>query len=331
MNHPYPEIADKWMTPAEAVKRFIRDGCQLAIGGFTVTRNPMALIYEMARQKIRDLHLVCHSNGQGLDVLIGAGCVKRIEIAYGGNGRYAPTCIRFKKAIEQGQIEFEDYSNFQMSLRFLAGSLGIPFIPTKSGLGSDILRWEGFSAATREEPKVANKKYAVTQNPFSPEQDPVVLLPALTPDVALVHAQYVGEDGTVRIKGLTFADLEQAKAADVVIVSCEEIMPRAQIRLDPDQNCLPSFLVDAIVPVPFGAHPTACYGFYDYDPKHLNLYKKMAADDGRFAEYLQEWVYGVGSHDQYLEKVGTDQLAKIKADPVLGYAKGLDRRQEEYW
>ena len=326
MNQSYPEIAEKLMTPAEAVKRFIRDGCQLAIGGFTVTRNPMALIYEMARQKIRDLHLVCHSNGQGLDVLIGAGCIKRLEIAYGGNGRYAPTCIRFKKAIEQGQIEFEDYSNFQMSLRFLAGSLGIPFIPTKSGLGSDILRCEGFTTAIREEPKVANKKYAITQNPFSAEQDPVVLLPALTPDVALVHAQYVGEDGTVRIKGLTFADLEQAKSADVVIVTCEEIMPRAQIRLDPDQNCLPSFLVDAIVPVPYGAHPTACYGFYDYDPKHLNLYKKMAADDGRFAEYLQEWVYGVGSHEQYLEKVGTDQLAKIKADPVLGYAKGLDRK-----
>lgn len=326
MNHSFPEIADKLMTPEQAVRKFVRDGCQVAIGGFTVTRNPMALIYEMARQKIRGLHLVCHSNGQGLDVLIGAGCVKRLEIAYGGNGRYAPTCIRFKKAIEQGQIEFEDYSNFQMSLRFLAGSLGIPFIPSKSGLGSDILRCEGFSSAIRQERRVANKKYAITQNPFSSEQDPVVLLPALTPDVALMHAQYVGEDGTVRIKGLTFADLEQAKAADVVIVTCEEIMPRAQIRLDPDQNCLPSFMVDAIVLAPYGAHPTACYGFYDYDPKHLNLYKKMAADDGLFAEYMQEWVYGVGSHSQYLEKVGTDQLSKIKADPVLGYAKGLDRK-----
>ncbi|RPI75058.1 MAG: CoA transferase subunit A [Desulfobacteraceae bacterium] len=326
MDHPFSEIADKLMTPEAAVRKFIKNGCQLAIGGFTVTRNPMALIYEIVRQKIRDLHLVCHSNGQGLDVLIGAGCVQRLEIAYGGNGRYAPTCIRFKKAIEQGQIEFEDYSNFQMSLRFLAGSLGIPFIPTQSGLGSDLLRCEGFSKATRQEPKVANKKYSITQNPFCAEQDPVVLLPALTPDVTLLHAQYVGADGTVRIKGLNFADLEQAKAADIVIVSCEEFMPRDEIRRDPDQNCLPGFMVDAIVPAPHGAHPTACYGFYDYDPKHLNLYKKTAADDGLFAGYLQEWVYGVGSYSQYLEKVGADQLAKIKADPVLGYAKGLDRR-----
>ena len=88
----YPEIADKLMTIEEAVRRFVKNGCQLAVGGFTVTRNPMALVYEIVRQKVRDIHLVCHSNGQALDVLIGAGCVKRLEIAYGGNGRFAPTC-----------------------------------------------------------------------------------------------------------------------------------------------------------------------------------------------------------------------------------------------
>jgi len=326
MNPPYPEIADKLMTPEAAVRKFVKNGCQLAIGGFTINRNPMALVYEIVRQKVRNLHLVCHSNGQALDVLIGAGCVKRLEIAYGGNGRYAPTCIRFKSSIERGEIEFEDYSNFQMSLRFLAGSLGIPFISTKSGLGSDILRHEGFATATRQEPKVAKKKFALLQNPFTEDEDPVVLLPALTPDVALIHAQYVGEDGTVRIKGLTFADLEQAKSADVVIVSCETILSRAAIRSDPDQNSLPAFMVDAIVPLPYGAHPTACFGFYDYDPRHLNLYKTAAADDVRFQSYLAEWIYETASHDQYLEKAGADQLAKIQADPELGCAKGLDRK-----
>jgi glutaconate CoA-transferase subunit A len=323
----YAEIRDKLMTLDEAVKRFIKDGCQLAIGGFTVTRNPMAVIFEIIRQKIKDIHLVCHSNGQALDVLIGAGAVRRLEIAYGGNGRYAPTCIRFKKAVQQGRIEFEDYSNYQMSLRFLAGSLNIPFITTKSGLGSDILNCEGFSKETRKDRKVARKKYVTMENPFSDEEaDPVVLLPALNPDVALLHAQYVGDDGTVRIKGLTFADLEQAKAADIVIVTCEEIVPQSFIRLDPDQNSLPSFFVDAIVKVPYGAHPTACYAFYDYDPKHLNFYKRAAGDDSLFEEYLREWVYGVRSHEEYLEKIGIRQLQQIKANPVLGYAAGLDRK-----
>jgi glutaconate CoA-transferase, subunit A len=322
----YPEIEDKLMSLEEAVNRFIKDGCQLAIGGFTVVRNPMAVIYEIARQRVRDIHLVAHSNGQGLDVLIGAGCVKRLEIAYGGNGRYAPTCIRFKKAIQRGEIQFEDYSNYQMSLRFLAGALSIPFICTKSGLGSDLLTQEGFSPDIRKERKVATKKFSILQNPFAEEEDKVVLLPALNPDVALVHAQYVGDDGTVRIKGLTFADIEQAKSADVVIVTCEEIVPRSYIRLDPDQNSLPSFFVDAIVKVPYGAHPTGVYSFYDYDPKHLNLYKKVADDDSAFKGYLDEWVFGVKSHDEYLDKVGREMLFKIKANPVLGYAPGLDRK-----
>ena len=322
----YPEIADKLMTLEEAVGRFIKDGCQLAIGGFTITRNPMAVAYEIVRQHVRDIHLVCHSHGQALDVLIGAGCVKRLEIAYGGNGRYAPTCIRFKKAIQRGEIEFEDYSNYQMSLRFLAGALSIPFIPTKSGLGSDLMNYEGFSKDVRKEEKVANMKYAKIQNPFNEEKDDLVLLPALTPDVTILHTQYVGEEGTVRIKGLTFADIEQAKAADVVIVTCEEIMPRSFMRLDPDQNSLPPFFIDAIVKVPYGAHPTACFNFYDTDPKHLNLYKKVAEDDGNFAEYLDEWVYSISSFEEYLAKVGIPAILSIKANPVIGYAPGLDRK-----
>jgi glutaconate CoA-transferase, subunit A len=320
------EIKDKLMTAEEAVRKFIKNGAQVALGGFTINRNPMGLVYEMIRQNIRDLHLVCHSNGQALDILIGAGCVRRVEIAYGGNGRFAPTCIRFRKAIEEGIIQFEDYSNYQMSLRFLAGALGIPFIPTKSGLGTDLLRVEGFSPEVRRERKVASKKFVTMQNPFRNGDDTVVLLPALTPDVALLHAQYVGEDGTVRIKGLTFADVEQAKSADVVIVSCEEIVPRDFIRMDPDQNCLPPFLVDAIVKFPYGAHPTACAYFYDYDVSHLNLYKEVVKDDQRFRRYLDEWVFSVSKPEEYLAKVGMGTLLKIKANPVIGYAPGLDRR-----
>lgn len=314
------------MTLKEAVARFIKDGCQLAIGGFTVSRNPMALSYEITRQHIKNIHLVCHSNGQALDVLIGAGCVKRLEIAYGGNGRYAPTCIRFKNAVEKGEIEVEDYSNYQMSLRFFAGALGIPFMATKSGLGTDIVNLEGFSKETRKERKVAKKKLVIAQNPFNEDDDKIVLLPALNPDVALIHAQYVGDDGTVRIKGLTFADIEQAKSADIVIVTCEEIVPATFIRTDPDQNSLPPFFVDAIVKIPYGAHPTSCYGFYDYDPKHLNIFKKAAKDDDLFRQYLDEWVYSISSHDEYLDKIGISTLLRIKANPVLGYAPGLDRR-----
>lgn len=322
----YPEIQDKLMTLEQAVKRFMTDGCQVAIGGFTVNRNPTAVTYEIIRQGIKDLHIVCHSHGQALDLLIGAGCVKRVEIAYGANGRFASTCVRFRKAVEKADIEVEDYSNNQMSLRFLAGSLGIPFIPSRSGFGTDIVNKEGFGYEARTQRKVARKKIVLAENPFDEGEEKVVLLPALNPDVALVHAQYVGEDGTVRIKGLTFADVEQAKSADTVIVTCEEIVPKHFIRLDPDQNSLPSFLVDAIVKVPYGAHPTACRLFYDYDAKHLNMYKAIAKDDEAFMEYLSEWVFGVKDHNGYLDKIGGSGLINIKANPVIGYTPGLDRR-----
>jgi glutaconate CoA-transferase subunit A len=322
----FPQIREKLLSPREAVERFVKPGSMIAIGGFTITRNPMALIYEIVRQRITGLHLVTHSNGPGLDVLVGGGCVSRIEVAYAGSGRFAPTCIRFRKAVERGEVLVEDYSNYQMSLRFLAGALSVPFVPTKSGLQTDLVRCEGFSEEMRAAEGLPRRKLIVTPNPFGEHGDDVVLLPALTPDVTLLHAQYVGDDGTVRIKGLSFADLEQAKAASSVVVSCEEIVPRWWIRQDPDQNSLPPFLVDAYVLAPYGAHPTACHYFYDYDPAHLNMYKAVAKDDEQWRHYLEEWVYGVADHEEYLDKVGGSALMRIRADTVRGFAPGLDRR-----
>ena len=116
--------ADKVMSLSEAVKAYVKDGSHISIGGFTVNRNPMAAVYEMIRQGIKNLHVYAHSNGTGVDELVGGGCVGKIEIAYGGNGRAAPTCIRFKQAIQKGTIVHEDYSNYQMSLRFHAGAMG---------------------------------------------------------------------------------------------------------------------------------------------------------------------------------------------------------------
>ena len=320
------DVAGKLMSAHDAVARFVSNGAMVALGGFTINRNPLAFVYEMARQRVRDLHLVAHSNGQALDTLVGAGCVGRIEVAYGGNGRFAPTCVRFRKAVERGELAVEDYSNYQMALRFLAGALNVPFIPTKSGLHTDLVARQGFSSEYRAAHGLPDRKLIVMPDPFDGACDDVVLLPALKPDLAVVHVQTVGDDGTVRIKGLTFADLEQAKAARAVVVTCEEIVPAAELRVDPDQNALPPFLVDAVVLAPHGAHPTACRYFYDYDPGFLNDYRRAARDDAAWAEWLDEWIYGPAGHDEYVAKVGATQLARIKADPVHGYAVGLDRR-----
>ena len=184
--------SDKIMALDAAVKKFVSSGCHLSIGGFTINRNPMAAVYEIIRQGITNLHVYAHSNGQGVDELVGAGCVKRIEIAYAGNGRFAPTCIRFRRAVEQGEIQVEDYSNYQMTLRFMAGAMGVPFLPTRSALGSSILeRWGFPEEMRREEPRIPDKKCVVLDNPFNGWQDTpkVVLVPAINPDITIIHVE----------------------------------------------------------------------------------------------------------------------------------------------
>jgi glutaconate CoA-transferase subunit A len=144
-------------------------------------------------------------------------------------------------------------------------------------------------------------------------------VPAIQPDITLLHVQKADTEGTCRIEGLTFADVEQAKAARHVIISCEELVSREEIRKDSDHNQIPFFIVDAVVHLPIGAHPTACNGYYDYDDAHLLFYGKEAETDPGFQAYLEKFVLGVTSHEEYLKLIGENRLNAIKADPVLGY------------
>ena len=320
---------DKIMDLATAVRRFVPDGAHISIGGFTINRNPMAAVYEVIRQRRRDLHLYAHSNGQGVDELVGAGCLAGLEIAYAGSGRFAPTCIRFRRAVESGRLRVEDYSNYQMTLRFMAGAMGLPFLPTRSGLGTDIVRRWGFSEDLRtSDPRIPDRKLAVIENPFGTWADSsqLVLVPAINPDVTILHVQQCDAAGTLRIEGLPFADVEQAKAARCVIVTCESVVESDRLRAESNRNQIPFFCVDAVVPVPFGAYPTACYHHYDYDPLYLNHYRRCASDDDAHRRYLEEFIHGVSDHAGLLEKVGRERLQMIQADPRTGYAVNLDRR-----
>lgn len=320
---------EKVMTLKDAVREYVTEGSHISLGGFTINRNPMAAVYEIIRQGIGGLHLYAHSNGQGVDELIGAGCVSKLEIAYGGSGRFAPTCVRFRKAIQQGTILFEDYTNYQMTLRFLAGAMGVPFLPCRSSMGTDIINHWGFSEALRaSDPKLPDEKLVVMENPFGSWADTqkVVLVPAINPDATVIHAQRCDREGTARIKGLTFADVEQAKSAKHLIVTCEELVDPAELRTDPDQNQIPFFCVDAVVHVPSGAYPTACYQHYDYDPMYLNDYRTYAQDNALYDEYLEKFIHGVSDHRGLLDLVGARRIEEIKADPRTGYATNLDRR-----
>jgi glutaconate CoA-transferase, subunit A len=320
---------DKVMALTDAIREYVKDGSHISIGGFTLNRNPMAAVHEIIRQGIRNLYLYAHSNGQGADELIGGGCVSRLDIAYAGTGKYASTCIRFRKAAQEGTIRIEDYSNFQMCLRFMAGAMGIPFLPTVSSLASDLVNVWGFSEEERKRDSgMPDKKLIVMDNPFGSWMDTwkVVLVPAIQPDVTILHVQKADRQGTGRIRGLTFADVEQAKSARHVILTCEELVDTNVLRKHPDQNNIPFLHVDAVVHVPYGAYPTACYGYYDYDPACLTHYAKSAEDNELYQEYLQTFIYGVKDHEEFLTlNGGLAQLGKIKADPTTGYAVNLAR------
>ncbi len=320
---------EKIMDLSTAIGKFVEDGCHISIGGFTINRNPMAAVYEIIRQGKKNLHLYAHSNGQGVDELVGAGCVEKLEIAYGGNGRFASTCFRFKRSVQNGKIVVEDYSNYQMTLRFQAGAMGVPFLPTRSSLGTDIVNKWGFSRELREaDPKIPDEKLVVADNPFKnwADTEKIVLVPAINPDVTVIHVQKSDFQGTARIEGLPMADVEQAKAAKYLIITCEELVQPDKMKENSDMNQIPHFCADAVVHLPWGAYPTACYKCYDYDPVFLNDYKKFASDDTLHQEYLEKYVHGVKSHEELLELVGKDRLKAVKADPRTGYAVNLDRR-----
>lgn len=314
---------------AKAIEEFVVPGCQISIGGFTLNRNPMAAVHEIIRQRINGLHLFAHSNGQGLDELIGANCVDRLDIAYSGNGRYAPTCVCFKRHIIENKILVEDYTNFQMALRFLAGAMGLPFLPTYSSLGTDIIDKWGFDPALREKDHgLPNLKLVVVEDPFS-QTDPkekIVLVPAINPDVTIIHAQTADPTGTTRIDGLTFCDVDQAKAARHVIVTCETLVGEGVLNQSPQSNQLPGFCVDAVVHVPFGAYPTACFGQYDYDPQFLDWYAKIAADQTRFDTFIKDYILATDTHDQVIEKACGKKLAHLIADPETGYSLKVKRK-----
>jgi glutaconate CoA-transferase subunit A len=288
----------------------------------------MALVYELIRLRRRNLYLFGHSPGGDWDILIGAGCVKRVELAYEADEAFNTVGPRWRLAVERGQIEWEDYSNFAMVSRFAAGAMGIPFMPIRSLLGSDVLSLQSLSKAQRTaDPRSSPKKAHVLESPFDPG-DLLVLVPAIHTEFAVLHVQKASPEGILRIEGQTFADVHQALCADTVIVTAEQIVDEEMLRREPERNLIPYFVVDHVCHMPFGAHPYSVYNYYDYDPRQLKTYHDSARDDTMFRRYLDQFVYGVKNHAQYLQAVGgAERLESLRSKPGFGYRPDLKRRR----
>ena len=306
----------------------VPDGATLSLGGFTVQRHPMAFVYELIRLGRKDLYLFGHSPGSDWDILIGDGRVKRAELAYEADEAFGTVGPCWRRAVEAGSIEWEDYSNFTMVLRFTAGAMGLPFLPTRSLLGSDLIRQQAMTDAQRTaDPRTSPKKHHVMESPFGGGET-VVLVPAIRTEFAVLHVQKATATGIIRIEGQTFADVVQALAAQTVIVTAEEIVEDAVLRAEPERNPLPFFVVNHVCHVPYGAHPYAVFNYYDYDPRQLKAYHTAAAKQATFDKYVDRYVRGVPNHAAYLEAVGGAARRKeLQADPEYGYSPSLKRRR----
>jgi glutaconate CoA-transferase subunit A len=285
---------NKVMTLKEAVARFVFDGALVGLGGQNISRCQMALVHEVIRQGKKELTLTGCNLSIQMDLLVAAGLVRRCECGGAGLERFGAV-YSFKRAIEEGRMEIEDFSHSTMASRFLAGEMGIPFIPCGSLMGSDILREQ--RGATR-------KKHAIIDNPWNPGEK-VLLLSAVTPDVALVHVQRADEIGNIVIEGISNHEPEMIRAARTCIVTCEEIVRSEETRRWPERTTVPYHYVDAVIEVPFGAYPTMTYRYYSYDAEHIRFYQACAREGGEaIRRYLDDYVYGCETFEDTLDRAG---------------------------
>jgi len=301
-------MVDKIKSVSEVVGT-IPSGSHIALGGFAIARNVIAVVHELIRQQKRDLTVSQGVVGLETDLLVGAGLVKHLIMGGGSLDRFGPAhCVN--RARETKSLHCDDYTSLSVCFRYLAGALGLSFMPIKSLFASEIL--ERLEAG----PSAADVKRL--KCPFTGEE--YVLLRALTPDVSLVHVQIADRDGNCQINGARWGNEEQAKAGRRLVVVAEQIVPTEFIQRSPERTIIPGHRVEAVIHQPYGALPTTVYGCYDYDADHLRLYVKHAEDPERFKEYLKTFVFGCRDHWEFLEKLGgLPRLEELRAEPISGY------------
>jgi glutaconate CoA-transferase subunit A len=295
------------MSAEEAISRFVKDGDLLFVGGFG-NLYPFALAHEVIRQKKKDLTLAKHSPELIGDELIGAGCIKKLIFSWIGNpGVGSSHC--FRRAVEQGiphKISIEEYTHASITAMLRAGAMGISFIATKTLLGSDLLKIQKSKDRVR-----------ILDCPFTGEK--TVVLRALEPDVALIHAQRADEEGNIQGWGIVSDIRDGGFASKRVIASVEEIVSSEVTRRDPQRTLIPGFKIDAIVKQEWGAHPSACQGYYDRDNDFFLEYERLTRSLEGFERYLNKWVYSINDRQEYLRLLNREKIERLRPQPFASY------------
>jgi glutaconate CoA-transferase, subunit A len=289
-------VMSKLVSMSEAISRFVSDGSSIALGLQMEQMIPFAAGHEIIRQKKRSLTLIGPISDILFDQLIGAGCVEKVIAAWVGNVMMG-SAYNFRRAVEQQEIKVFNMTNFTVALALQAGAMGVPFLPTKTALGSDTARGNHF--------------FYQIFSPFSPKE-PLWAVRALNPEITVVHVQRADAEGNAHCWGSLGVMLEGVRAARRVIVIAEQIVAPEVISSDPNRTLVPGFLVSAVVECPYGAHPSPVQGYYNRDDLFFREYQQETKSKDASDAWLNRWIYGVHDRPAYLERLGDERLGNLE-------------------
>jgi len=296
------EQKNKVMTSQEAIRKYVSDGDYLVSELTGNVRGPMALIREIVRQRKKKLRVAGNTSTLDIDLLLAAGCVSEMDLCYVGY-ELLGTSYTMRKAIENKEIEITEWTNATMAWRLKAAAMGVPFIPCRSMLaGTDTFK---YSAAK------------IIECPFTAEK--LCLVPALRPDIAIIHVHRCDEFGNAQIDGITGSSLEVAAASAKVILSTEKIISNKEIRYNPERTAITYFLVSAVVEEPFGAHPGNMPYLYDMDISHYQEYIGISKSKEKLNDYLKRYIFEVEDNKEYLQLIGESRLNSLKSQETTRY------------
>ena len=300
-------VANKLVSLSDAISNYVNDGDIVYAAGFTHLI-PFAAGHEIIRQGRKDLTLARATPDLIYDMMVAAGCARKVIFSYMGNPGVGSLRI-VRSFIEQGKLEWEEYSHFGMITRLQAGASGLPFLPMNQ------------TGATNLES--ANPNIKRIPDPYGGKD--VIVVPALNPDVAIVHVQRADVNGNAHLWGIIGEQKEAAFAAKKVILTAEEIVDESVIRSDPNRTMIPGIVVSAVCHVPFACHPSYAQGYYDRDNEFYLAWDKVSASVESVKSWLDEWVYGVKDYNEYLGKLGQETrdrlMVKAKYSEKINYGE----------
>lgn len=279
----------------DAIAEFVPDRASVAMGLQMEQMIPFAAGHEIIRQKKRGLTLIGPISDVLFDQLIAAGCAEQVIAAWVGNVMMG-SAYNFRRAVEQNGMKLFNMTNFTIALALQAGAMGVPFLPTKTALGSDTAKGNHF--------------FYQIFSPFAPKEL-VWAVRALNPDVTIVHVQRADSEGNAHCWGNFGVMLEGVRAAKRVIVMAEEIVEPDVIASDPNRTLIPRFLVSAVVECPYGAHPSPVQGYYNRDNEFFREYHEQTKTKAESDAWLDRWVNGIPERAAYLDQLGADRVEAL--------------------